>query len=52
MRMLVVYYMKCVLDKAFTIIVKYDDLGLLHYDGGNILHKVCISRVLEYYSNV
>ena len=44
MRMLVVYYMKCVLDEAFTIRVMYDEGGLLCDDDGSILHEVCISR--------
>ena len=39
--MLVVYYIKCILVEVFTIIVMYDDGGLLHKDGGSILHEMC-----------
>ena len=44
--MLVVYYIKCALVKAFSIVVMYDDGGLLYHDDGSILHEVCISRGL------
>ena len=43
MRMLVVYYMKCVIDEDITIRVTYDEGGLIYDDDGSILHEVCIS---------
>ena len=44
MMMVVVYYIKCVLIEAFCIIVMYDGGGLLHQNGGSILHEMGISK--------
>ena len=43
-RMVVVYYMKCALVEAFTVIVLYDNVVILDENGGSILHEVCISQ--------
>ena len=42
--MMEVYYMKCALAQAFCIIVMYVGGGLLHQNGGSILHDMGISK--------
>ena len=41
MRMVIVYYMNCVLVKAFSIIVMYEDGAMLYEDSDSILDEEC-----------
>ena len=46
MRMVVVFYTKCILVEALSVIVLHDDGGFRNEEGGSILPEGCISEGL------